>query len=146
MIQKVMLFLALLGFILGAQGVDICLAGSAQIVIETAGEEGKISIASFLRLAKESPEAIHWIDTRDQSEVNVDGTLVGAKVMNIKELKKGMAELPDDKPIVFFCSTGARAGEAYDLVKLKRPTLQVYFLDASTEFRKQAIPTISPAK
>ncbi len=54
-------------------------------------------------------------------------------------------ELPTDKPIVFFCSTGARAGEAYDIVKMKRDELKVYFLDANVKFHKDgSIPTASP--
>ena len=148
MIRKVAWLLAILAVIWGFRGSyeGLAWAESVPVPIETAGEEGKISFASFLKLAKEAPTSVYWIDTRDQSEVDVDGTISGAKVMNVRDLKKGMGGLPEDKPIVFFCSTGARAGEAYDLVQLKRPTLQVYFLDGSAEFRKQAIPVISPPK
>lgn len=143
MSQKLIKLLFLLPLLWGISWVNLSLAAPK---IETAGEEGKISKESFLSLAKDTPNEVHWIDTRDPSEVNVDGTLAGAKVMNIKDLKKKIAELPADKPIIFFCSTGARAGEAYDLVKLKRPSLVVYFLDASAEFRKQPIPVLSPPK
>lgn len=148
MIRKVAWVLAILAVIWGFRGSHEGFSGlqSVPVSIETAGEEGKISFASFLKLAKETPTAVYWIDTRDQSEVDVDGTISGAKVMNVRDLKKKIGELPEDKPIIFFCSTGARAGEAYDLVKLKRPTLRVYFLDGSAEFRKQAIPVISPPK
>jgi rhodanese-related sulfurtransferase len=114
--------------------------------IETVGEEGIISPESFLKIMKEAPDSVYWIDTRDASEIKVDGTFANARQMHIRKLKKEMNNLPSDKPIIFFCSTGARAGEAYDLVMLKRSDLQVYFLEASVEFRKQALPTISPAE
>lgn len=117
---------------------------NAGALIETAGEEGKISIASFLKLMKDNPDAVYWMDIRDASEIQTDGTFASAKQITMRTLKKDMANLPQDKPIIFFCATGARAGEAYDLIKLKRPELQVYFLDAIIEFRKQAIPVISP--
>jgi rhodanese-related sulfurtransferase len=112
--------------------------------IETAEEEGIITQNSFLKIMAEAPDSVYWIDTRDISEINADGTFANARQMDIHTLKKEIGNLPSDKPIIFFCSTGARAGEAYDLVKLKRPDLQVYFLDASVEFRKQALPLISP--
>ena len=44
-----------------------------------------------------------------------------------------MDDLPTDKPTVFFCGTGGRAGEAYDMVQMFRPELNTYFLNAEVE-------------
>ena len=54
--------------------------------------------------------------------------------MPINELEKKVGSLPLDKPVVFFCSTGARSGEAYDTVKLLRDEVKAYFLDADIKF------------
>ena len=108
-------------------------------------EEGVITIQSFNRLLREYPASIHIIDVRDQKEVEADGTFKTAKVLPIDELGKAIADLPSDKPIIFFCSTGGRAGEAYDTVKTLREGLEVYFLDANVEFSKQALPKVTPA-
>ena len=65
--------------------------------------------------------------------------------LSVEDLEDEMDGLPADKPIVFFCSTGARSGEAYDLVRMKRDDLEVYFLDANVEFHKDgSMPTASP--
>jgi hypothetical protein len=47
---------------------------------------------------------------------------------------------------VFFCGTGARAGEAYDMLKLIRPALQTYFLDADIKFGKDGSYSMSEKK
>ena len=39
-----------------------------------------------------------------------------------------------DKSIVFICATGARAGEAYDTVKMIDENREVFFLDATVTF------------
>ena len=113
--------------------------------IETGEEAGIITIASFNKLMKDNPDDFYWYDVRDPEEVEADGTYGGAVVMAVDEVEDQMDELPSDKPIVFFCSTGARSGEAYDLVRMKREDLEVYFLDANVEFHKDgSMPTASP--
>jgi hypothetical protein len=42
--------------------------------------------------------------------------------------------------------TGARGGEAYDMVQLLRPELKVYFLNAAVKFAKDGSHTIVEAK
>jgi rhodanese-related sulfurtransferase len=106
-------------------------------------EDGAISIASFNQLIKVSPEQIHWIDVRDHEEVAQDGTFATAQVIPMEDFEAQIPKLPADKPIIFFCNTGTRAGEAYDFVKMKRSALQVYFLDANLNFNKQALPIVS---
>ena len=73
------------------------------------------------------------VDVRDTKEFAA-GTLKGAQSLPINDLEKQVGTLPTDKPVVFFCSTGARAGEAYDTVKLLRAEVQAHFLDAGIKF------------
>lgn len=109
-------------------------------------EEGMLTIASFNRLLKEDPDSVHLIDVRDQSEVDTDGTFATARVLPVDQVEDEIESLPTDKPIVFFCSTGARSGEAYDMVRMVRDDLKLYFLEASVEFKNQEYPVVSPAE
>ena len=115
-------------------------------MLETGGEEGILTIDSFNRLLREDPDSVYLIDVRDQSEVDADGTFASARVLPVDQIEDEIENLPDDKPIVFFCSTGSRSGEAYDMVRMVRDDLKLYFLEASVEFKKQEYPVVGPAE
>jgi rhodanese-related sulfurtransferase len=66
------------------------------------------------------------VDVRDAKDVKA-GTFAGAVNIPVGEIEKRIGELPKDKPSVFICPTGARSGEAYDMVKLLDTSLPVYF-------------------
>lgn len=118
---------------------------SAAQKVEAGEDEGTISIASFNKLAKNNPDAFHWYDVRDPEEIEADGTFSKAEIMTVDDVEENVGKLPTDKPIVFFCSTGARSGEAYDIVKMKRDDLKVYFLDANVAFNKDgSVPKATP--
>ncbi|MEW8522852.1 MAG: rhodanese-like domain-containing protein [Candidatus Thiodiazotropha endolucinida] len=113
--------------------------------IEAGEDEGTISIASFNTLATNNPEDFYWYDVRDPEEVESDGTFAKAVIMTVDEVEENVDKLPTDKPIVFFCSTGARSGEAYDLVMMKREDLKIYFLDANVAFNPDgSVPKATP--
>ncbi len=120
--------------------------GDSAASLETSGEEGMLTIAAFNRLLKEDPDSVHLIDVRDQSEVDADGTFATARVLPVDQVEDEIESLPTDKPIVFFCSTGARSGEAYDMVRMVRDDLKLYFLEAAVEFKKQEYPNVTPAE
>lgn len=118
---------------------------SSAPAVETGEEPGIVTIDSFNKLITGNSDSFYWYDVRDPEEVEADGTYGKAVVMAVDEVEDKIGELPTDKPIVFFCSTGARAGEAYDIVKMQRDDLEVYFLDANVKFHKDgSIPTASP--
>ncbi|MCP4043611.1 MAG: hypothetical protein GY731_16915 [Gammaproteobacteria bacterium] len=123
--------------------VSPVMAGSVAEV-EIGEDDGMITIASFTRLLKERPDDFYWYDVREPEEVKADGSFSKAITLSVDELEKVVAELPTDKPIIFFCATGARSGEAYDIVKMKREGLQVYFLDANVEFAGKDFPKVLP--
>jgi rhodanese-related sulfurtransferase len=104
-------------------------------------EKGSISVASFEKLLNEAPGSVIIADVRDPEEF-ATGSFKNAVNIPVNTLDKKIATLPTDKPIIFFCTTGARGGEAYDIVQLLRPELKVYFLDAAVKFAKDGSYTI----
>lgn len=117
--------------------------GSEELAIKEAGEEGLIAIDSFMNILENHPDEVYLVDVRDQAEVDMDGTFASAQVIPIDTLLEQIADMPSDKPTVFFCSNGARAGEAYDFVNMKRSDMKAYFLEAEVAFKKQPLPEVS---
>lgn len=105
---------------------------------------GQITAESFKALMKENAGKAMIVDVRDASEVKRDGTFKDAVVIPVGELDKKMATLPKDRPVVFFCSTGGRAGEAYDTVSMLAEGISAFFLDAEVTFKKDGSYTIKP--
>lgn len=109
------------------------LTATANPAIEQGKEAGTVTSASFEHVLKEAPGSIMVVDVRDAKDV-ATGTFPGAVNIPVGEIEKRLGELPKDKPVVFTCTTGARSGEAYDMVKLIDEKLPVYFLDADVSF------------
>jgi len=55
---------------------------------------------------------------------------------------KKVDTLPKDKAIVFVCNSGGLAGEAYDIVKMLRDDLKIYFLEAEISHNKDGSYTL----
>lgn len=117
--------------------------GQNALSIKETGEAGVISIGSFMDILNNHPQDVHLVDVRDQAEVDMDGTFASAKVIPIDTLLPKIAGLPNDKPTIFFCSNGSRAGEAFDFVNMKRNDMKVYFLEAAVAFNKQPLPVVT---
>lgn len=113
----------------------------AQPSIQAGKESGTITVASFEKIFREAPETIHLIDVREAQEF-ASGTFRGARNVPINTLEKQIDALPTDKPLVFFCGAGGRSGEAHDMVKLYKPALKTYFLDADIKWTKDGTYTI----
>ncbi len=110
--------------------------GAGATVAVKAGEvEGSIDLDRFKDILANSPESVMLIDARDPDEFakNHFKTAVNIPVENLEPRIKA---LPDDKPIVFVCSTGARSGEAYYMVKDLRSALDVYYVEATIDYKK----------
>lgn len=118
-------------------------AKMAAAVIETGAEPDTITFESFRKVVKNAPKSVHLIDVRDPEEFKT-GWLPTAINMTVDDVEEKVAELPNDKPIIFICATGARSGEAYDIVKPKREDLKIYFLNASVEYKKDGSYTLGP--
>ena len=96
-------------------------------------EKGTVTVASFEQVWKQNPGSVMLIDVRDAKEVAA-GMIKGSVNIPMNELEKKLATLPTDRQVVFVCGTGARSGEAYDMVKLLGGKVQASFLDADIKF------------
>lgn len=103
--------------------------------------KGSIAVPAFKRLLAERPTAVHLIDVSSAREFG-PGSIKGAINIPINQFEKQIATLPNDKPIIFFCTTGGRASEAHDTAVLLRPELTVYFLDAQVQMQPDGTPSI----
>jgi rhodanese-related sulfurtransferase len=112
------------------------LYGSDQKVAIKAGEvEGSMDTAMFLDLVTNKPQSIMIIDVRDADEFQ-KGSIKTSVNIPVDTLEEKIKDLPEDRPIVFVCSTGARSGESYYMVKDLRPALkEVYYLEAGVTFK-----------
>ncbi|MBL6929479.1 MAG: rhodanese-like domain-containing protein [Rhodospirillales bacterium] len=130
------------------KGDSIAASGGAKKAASAAikaGPDGDtITVASFQDIIKNAPDAIHVIDVRDADEFGT-GSFPMASNIPVDELEDKIAGLPSDKPIVFVCATGARSGEAFDMVKMEREELKVYFLDAEITHTKGQPSEVVPA-
>ncbi|MBI4995527.1 MAG: rhodanese-like domain-containing protein [Rhodocyclales bacterium] len=113
--------------------------------IQPGKDKGTISAASFDKIFNEAPASALFVDVRDAKEYTA-ATIKGAISIPIGQLEKRIEELPKDKPVIFFCGTGGRAGEAYDTVKLIRPEVNAYFLDADMQFNADGSYKITKAR
>ena len=120
-------------------------SASAAAPVKAGAEEGSIDIAAFQKIIKDNPDSIMLVDVRDPGEYAA-GAFKSAVNIPTDELEKKIATLPTDKPVVFVCSTGARSGEAYYMVKDVRPQLKdVYYLEAEVSYNKDGSVEIKKA-
>jgi rhodanese-related sulfurtransferase len=108
-------------------------------------EKGTVTVDSFLAVYKAQPESMLIIDVREPREF-VNGAIKGSTNLPINQLEKNLASLPANKPVVFVCGTGARSGEAYDMVKLMRGEVNALFIDADAKFNADGTFTMTPKK
>ena len=105
-------------------------AASASLV--QGKEKGTVTVASFEQVWQAAPQSLLLVDVRDTREFAA-GAIKGAINLPVDDLDNKLDTLPTDKPVVFFCATGARSGEAYDTVKAARKDVKAYFLDANVK-------------
>lgn len=114
-----------------------------KVVIQTTADQDAIAIASFEKILKESAGSVLLVDVRDPAEY-AKGTFKGAINMPVAEVEKRAAELPTDRPIIFFCSAGGRSGDALDKARKAKPGIVAYFLDANVKWTPDGGHAITP--
>lgn len=121
--------------------------GAGAGVQAQAGEmEGTIDTEQFLQVLEESPDQFLFIDVRTPEEFAA-GHFPPAVNIPVDELEKRINEIPTDKPIVFSCASGARAGEAYYMFMDMRPDVkEVFYLEATNDFTEDNEYTVKPNK
>ena len=114
-------------------------AGSATMAatkVKAGTEEGSIDTDAFVKMVNENPDSMMLIDVRDPDEF-ADGHFKTAVNIPVDQLEDKIKTLPADKPIVFVCGTGARAGESYYMVQDVRPELKnVFYLEGYLTVKK----------
>jgi len=90
---------------------------------------GSIPVTEFAAFAKGIPANVQIIDVRNKEEIEETGMIKGALNIPAGEIADRLAEIPKDKELVLYCSTGARSEMAYNVLKEKG--YKVRFLDAT---------------
>ncbi|WP_299978700.1 rhodanese-like domain-containing protein [Desulfobacula sp.] len=110
-------------------------ASNETVQVQAGEVEGSIDLERFKSIIANNPESIMLIDVRDADEF-AKGSFKTAVNIPIENLEPKIKGLPDDKPIVFVCPTGARSGEAYYMIKDVRESLKdVYYVEAEIDFK-----------
>ncbi|MCG8616088.1 MAG: rhodanese-like domain-containing protein [Desulfobacterales bacterium] len=115
--------------------------GDAAVAVKAGEIEGSIDLDRFKKILAKTPDAITLIDVRDKDEFD-KGHFSSALHIPVEELEPKIKDLPSGKPVVFVCSTGARSGEGYYMVKDVRPALEVYYVEATIDFKKDGSYTL----
>jgi len=110
-------------------------AANAAVAVKAGEVEGSIDLDRFKKIMKETPGAITLVDVRDADEF-AKGHFKTAVNISVENLEPKIKGLPSDKPLIFVCSTGARSGEAYYMIKDVRPALDAYYVEAEIDFKK----------
>jgi len=95
---------------------------------------GEINLDEFKKYAVDLPANVMIIDVRNTDEGN-SGMLKTAKLIPAEEIKDRTKEIPKDKLIVTYCSTGVRAEMAYHTLK-ELGYSNVKFVNATLDFEK----------
>ena len=108
---------------------------SGAIAVKAGDVEGSIDLDRFKDILENTPDAVMIVDVRDADEF-AKGHFKTAVNIPVDALEPKIKDLPADKPVVFVCSTGARSGEGYYMVKDVRPELEAYYVEATVDFKK----------
>lgn len=107
-------------------------------------DDGIFSVIDFEKGLKSGKPSFVIVDTRIESEFKAGHLPTSINITN-DTLEARMDSLPRDKDVVFICTTGSRAGEAYYMVKDKYPdATNFYYLEASIKFNEDGSYQISP--
>lgn len=121
-------------------------AAADTVAVKSGDVEGAIDLERFKTILAKNPESVLLIDTRDADEY-AKGHFKTAVNIPVEKLEARIPKLPDDKPIIYVCSTGARSGEAYYMTKDVRESLKdVYYVEAQISFKKDGSYEIKAPK
>lgn len=130
----------------GYPGWKALYGGAVAVQVKAGAMEGAVDTEWFLATIKDNPDAITLIDVRDPEEYAA-GHFPSAINMTVDMVEQKATEIPTDKPIVFSCSTGARAGEAYYLFMDMVPDAkEVYYLETTNDFNEDNTYEVHPNK
>lgn len=102
---------------------------------------GEINPDEFKKYAALLPADVMIVDVRNSDEGKA-GMLKSARLIPADEIRDRVSEIPKDKLVVTYCTTGVRAEMAYHALKELGFT-NVKFLNAKMDFKKNGGYTIS---
>jgi len=100
---------------------------------------GEMAIDDFKKIVAGAPADMLILDVRNRDESGA-GMIKGAKNIPDEDILDRLAEIPKDKKIITYCSTGVRAEMAYH--KLKEKGYAVQFVNAKVEINGDGKYTI----
>lgn len=71
----------------------------------------EIDVSELDRMLAEKESGIKLIDVRSPMEV-AQGAIEGAENIPLNLLPAHLETIPEDSPVIFYCRTGARSGQA----------------------------------
>ena len=98
--------------------------------------------ADGLKQLVDSGEKFVFVDVREPSEIQRDGTLNNYTNIPIGQLEKRISEIPHGNKIVVACEWGARAGRGAAL--LKKHGYKDVLSAGMNEYRQKGFPLIHP--
>ena len=101
---------------------------------------GSIPVTEFATITKGVPANVQIIDVRNKEEIEETGAIKGALNIPAGDVADRLAEIPKDKELVLYCSTGARSEMTYNVLKEKG--YKVRFLDATITNHKDGTFTM----
>jgi rhodanese-related sulfurtransferase len=109
-------------------------------------EEGSVDLEVFRQIAAGKGPKAYIVDVRDASEFKA-GAIKGSVSIPVEKLEKSLDKLPKNLPVIFVCGTGARSGEAYYMIKDKKPEMtDVYYVDGEITFNKDGSALVKKPK
>ncbi|MBQ4566559.1 MAG: rhodanese-like domain-containing protein [Desulfovibrio sp.] len=98
------------------------------------GPSGEYPVDAFEKAIASGKHDLYLVDTRSEAEFKA-GSFPGAIHINPDTLAERLDNLPKDKDVVFFCSTGSRAGESYYMAMDRFPkATNFHYLEAAVKF------------
>lgn len=84
-------------------------------------------------------DAIHLVDVREAHEWN-EGHIPGAIHRPLSELSAWAGDLPKDRPVVFYCLSGGRSGQALSRCKSAGHPVEGHMGGGISAWRMQGLP------
>jgi rhodanese-related sulfurtransferase len=78
------------------------------------------------------------LDVRTPEEFN-SGHIAGAVNIAVEQLSERLSEVPQDKPVVLYCRSGNRSGQAAQILERAGYT-QIYDLGGIITWQQQGFP------
>lgn len=129
---------------LGYTRVEVCEAGypawqkmygaGGSIGAAKEDDSGEYPVEIFEKALASGKHGFYLVDTRSEAEFK-SGSLPGAVHITPDTLGSRLDNLPRDRDVIFFCSTGSRAGESYYMAMDRFPkATNFHYLEATIKF------------